>query len=58
MRVVLSGLQPQPRAVLTRMHALGHVAIAADVPGFEQAVPAARRLLAPTGATDPAHRGA
>lgn len=44
-RVVLSGLQPQPRAVLARMHALEHAAIAADVPGFEQAVPAARGLV-------------
>jgi hypothetical protein len=43
---VLSGLQPQPRAVLARMHALEHVAIAADVAGFEQAVPAARGLVA------------
>jgi hypothetical protein len=30
------------------MHALGHAAIAADVPGFEQAVPAARGLVGST----------
>jgi SulP family sulfate permease len=44
-RVILSGLQAQPREVLARMHALDHAAIAADVPGFEHAVPAARGLL-------------
>jgi SulP family sulfate permease len=44
-KVVLSGLQPQPRAVLARMHALDRAALAADVPGFEQAVPAARGLV-------------
>jgi len=42
---VLSGLQPQPRAVLARMHALDHPAIAADVAGFDAAVPAARGLV-------------
>lgn len=44
-RVVLSGPQAQPRGVLARMHALGHPVIAADVTGFEQAVPVARRLV-------------
>lgn len=44
-RVVLSGLQPQPRAVLARMHALDHPAIAADLGGFDEAVPAARGLV-------------
>jgi SulP family sulfate permease len=44
-RVILSGLQAQPRAVLARMHALDHAALAADVAGFEQAVPAARGLV-------------
>jgi SulP family sulfate permease len=44
-RVVLSGLQAQPRAVLARMHALDHPAIAADVTIFDEAVPAARRLV-------------
>jgi len=44
-RVVLSGLQPQPRAVLARMHALDHPAIAADVAGFDAAVPVARGLV-------------
>jgi hypothetical protein len=29
------------------MHALDHSAIAADAPGFEQAVPAARGLVGP-----------
>jgi SulP family sulfate permease len=44
-RVVLSGLQAQPRAVLARMHALDHPAIAADVTIFDEAVPPARRLV-------------
>jgi hypothetical protein len=42
-RVVLCGLQPQRRAVLSRMHALGHPAIAAGMAGFDEAVPVARR---------------
>jgi SulP family sulfate permease len=45
-RVILSGLQAQPRAVLTQMQTLTHPAIAADVPSFEHALPKARDLLA------------
>ncbi len=43
-RVVLSGLTAEPRAVLARMGVLAHPAIAADVSGFEAAVPRAREL--------------
>jgi SulP family sulfate permease len=49
-RVILSGLQKQPRQVLEQMGALAHPAIAADVAGFEQAIPAAELILAGAGA--------
>lgn len=45
-RVILSGLQRQPREVLESMRVLAHPAIAGDASGFEQAVPQARALLA------------
>ncbi len=44
-RVIVSGLQRQPREVLEQMRVLRHPAIAALVPGFDEAIPAARALL-------------
>jgi SulP family sulfate permease len=45
-RVIVSGLQKQPREVLERMEVLAHPAIAAQAGSFDQAVPRARELLA------------
>ena len=42
MRVILSGLREQPRAVLAQMHVLGHAAIAAVEPDFAHALARAR----------------
>jgi SulP family sulfate permease len=45
MRVVLSGVQKQPRAVLASMGVLAHPAIAGLADNFDQAVPLARALV-------------
>jgi len=50
-RVIVSGLQAQPRAVLEQMLTLGHPAIAAEVPDFAHALVAARTLIEPGQAT-------
>ncbi len=46
-RVIVSGLQAQPRTVLEQMLILRHPAIAADVPDFARALAAARSLVEP-----------
>jgi sulfate permease, SulP family len=43
-RVILSGLQAQPRAVLAQMHILEHPAFAAAVPDFAAAIAHARAV--------------
>jgi SulP family sulfate permease len=45
-RVVFSGLAGAAREVCKAMHVLDHPAVAADVAGYDDAVPAARELLA------------
>ena len=54
-RVVVSGLKPQPREILATMGVLGHPAIAALAPGFDEALQKAQ-LLVDEPAT-PAGRG-
>lgn len=44
-QVARSGPQPPPRAVLARTHPPGHPAVVAEVPGFDGAVPLARRRV-------------
>ena len=46
MRVILSGVQKQPRAVLERMGVLAHSAVAGLAAGFDEALPMARALAA------------
>jgi SulP family sulfate permease len=47
-RVVLSGLAGAAREVCAAMHVLDHPAVAGDVAGYDDAVPAARALLEKT----------